>query len=404
MDCSAAAPGFLSLNQSQYNLPDVHTWRLTEILLKLRTAKHFCIGDLKEFYWQLWVDSLTSSMTRVLFREGGLGSEGGIIELISPVSSMGEKEVSTFAAHVRYRVSETIREEDPCGADQLRGSYMDIIALESYLEGSTPSPPPIPQLGAAALAQGGGPPHTGNVHFSNVHYSDPPLLMSGHTSSPAGSTLLRRPNDQSGEVLIKHAKLGADTGAGTGADTGADTGAKLGAAALAQGGEVLIKRAKLIEDALAKAHLRLGERWICDLPQERCPENMIGVTKDSEEVEVSLGGSVQSSALGYRLHLGPDQPEGGALLWRMHRPKSLNLEPKFRGARPLWSQLASPEDIRTYLEEHGVTKASLLSLCSNLFDPLGLAAPFVVCKAIIPASLDRGFPSYLEIEGSRRLL
>ena len=142
-------------------------------------------------------------------------------------------------------------------------------------------------------------------------------------------------------------------------------------------GEVLIKRARLIEDALARAHLHLGERWICDLPQERCPENMIGVAKDSEEVEVSLGGSVQSSALGYRLHLGPDQPEGGALLWRVHRPKSLNLEPKFRGARPMWSQLASPEDIRTYLKEHGVTKASLLSLTSNLFDPLLLAAPFV---------------------------
>ena len=58
-----------------------------------------------------------------------------MIELISPVSSMGEKQVSTFAAHVRYRVSESIREEDPCGADQLRGSYMDdIITLESYLE------------------------------------------------------------------------------------------------------------------------------------------------------------------------------------------------------------------------------------------------------------------------------
>ena len=141
VDCSAAAPGSLSLNQSQYNLPDVHTWRLTEILLRLRTAKHFCIGDLKEFYWQLWVDPLTSSMTRVLFREGGLGSEGEIIELISPVSSMGEKQVSTFAAHVRYRVSENIRDEDPCGADQLRGSYMDdIIALESYIEPNCSNP------------------------------------------------------------------------------------------------------------------------------------------------------------------------------------------------------------------------------------------------------------------------
>ena len=281
VDCSAAVPGFISLNQAQYKLPDVHTWRLTEILLKLRTARHFSLGDLKEFYWQLWVDSLTSSMTRVLFREGGLGSGGEIIELISPVSSMGEKQVSTFASHVRYRVSEEIKEQDPEGAEQLRGAYMDdIIPMERY--------------------------------------SDPGLP-----------------------------------------------------------GEVLIRRSKLIQEALAKAHLHLGDNWVSDLPQERCSHGMVGVTKDSEEVEVALGGAVQSSALGYRLHLGPNQPEGGALLWRVHRPQSLNLEPKFRGARPLWSQLTSEADIRGYLKQHGVSKASLLSLCSNLFDPLLLAAPFV---------------------------
>ena len=308
VDCSAAAPGFLSLNQAQYNLPDVHTWRLTEILLKLRTAKHFCIGDLKEFYWQLWVDSLTSSMTRVLFREGGLGSGGKVIELISPVSSMGEKQVSTFAAHVRYRVSESIREEDPCGADQLRGSYMDdIITLESYLEakhqGSSDEEPradPHPQ----GLAD----PH-------------PQGLADPHPQEPSARVAqLGRPGKDCGKLqFLKNSTS-------TSAEEPSDSATPLSARVTDEPkmGEVLIKRARLIEDALARAHLHLGERWICDLPQERCPGNMIGVAKDSEEVEVSLGGSVQSSVLGYRLHLGPDQPEGGALLWRVHRPKSLN--------------------------------------------------------------------------------
>ena len=48
-----------------------------------------------------------------------------------------------------------------------------------------------------------------------------------------------------------------------------------------------------------------------------------------------------------------------------------------RGARPDWAQLASSTDIRSYLREHGATKASLLSLCSNLYDPLLLAAAFI---------------------------
>ena len=75
------------------------------------------------------------------------------------------------------------------------------------MEGSTPSPPPIPQLGAAALAQGGGPPLTGNVQFSNVHYSDLPLLMSGRPSSPADSTLFNSPSSDSTRSLDEQTSL-----------------------------------------------------------------------------------------------------------------------------------------------------------------------------------------------------
>jgi len=43
-----------------------------------------------------------------------------------------------------------------------------------------PNPPPIPTIGAAALAQGGGPQHAGNNHLHVVQCSDSLLLMSGH--------------------------------------------------------------------------------------------------------------------------------------------------------------------------------------------------------------------------------
>ena len=52
---------------------------------------------------------------------------------------------------------------------------------------SAPNPPPIPYIGAAALAQGGGPQPTGN-HFKPDSVANSPILMSGMAaSSPAPS-------------------------------------------------------------------------------------------------------------------------------------------------------------------------------------------------------------------------
>ena len=291
VDCSAVAePGKASVNQAQFKIPDPHTSKITELLLRLRTAKRFCLGDISEYFFRLWCDPLTSSLTRVLFRDGGLGGDGDIVELVSVVSSMGLKQVPTFAAHVRYRLSLLIEDKDPEAARQLRESYADDI----------------------------------------------------HLAERFGSC--RLDGDQ------EH---------------------------VCEDGEVLIERAVLVEKVLNGAHLFLGEKWMTDVNQEKCPPTMTGVTEGGTQVELTLGNSGQTSALGYRLHLGQLQPDGGALLWRVHRPQSLNLEPKSRGARPDWAQLASSRDIRMYLKEHGVTKANLLSLCANLYDPLLLAAPFI---------------------------
>ena len=294
VDCSAAAfPGGASVNGAQYKIPDVHTLKISQILLQLRTAKRFCIGDISEYYYRLWCDPLTSSLTRVLFREGGLGGQGEIMELISLVSSMGLKQISTLSAHVRYRISLIIASIDEEAARQLRGAYCDDVSLfEKYGE-------------------------------------------------------CRR------EAKDKH---------------------------VCENGEVLVQRATLVEEALNHAHLHLGQRWISDVEQGKCSEKMVGVDADQgehEEMTVVLGNSNHTSALGYRLHLGPSEPPGGTIRWRVHRPQSINLEPKMRGARPDWAQLASSSDIRSYLKTHGATKSSLLSLCSNLFDPLLLAASFI---------------------------
>ena len=325
VDCSSVAvPGGVSLNAAQFKLPDCHTIKISQILLKLRTARRFCIGDITEYYFRLFCDELTSSLTRVLFREGGLGSSSGsIIELVSPVTSMGIKQIPTFSAHVRYRIALTIKEKDPEAAKQLRESYCDDVLLF--------------ELFSDCVKKQG----------------------DNHTCSD---------------------------------------------------GEVLTRRAKMVEEALRRAHLHLGDNWKTDIVQEKCSATMTGVAQQhhlevkmatpskgqngsdhpngaapqvckqessGSAMEITLGSSEHTSALGYRVHLGPGLPDGGALRWRVHRPNTLNLEPKMRGARPDWAQLASSSDIRSYLKEHGATKSSLLSLCSNLFDPLLLAAAFI---------------------------
>ena len=201
---------------------------------------------------------------------------------------MGMKQIPTISAHVRYRVSLTIMDQDPVAAKQLIDSYCDDILLFELF---------------------------GDCSQHGEHECDD--------------------------------------------------------------GEILTNRAKLVEQALQRAHLHLGDNWKTDNDQEKCSESMTGVARNDQEVAITLGNSEQTSALGYRVHLGPGLPPGGALLWRVHRPNSLNIEPKQRGARPDWAQLASSTDIRMYISEHGVSKASLLSLCSNLFDPLLLTAPFI---------------------------
>ena len=291
VDCSAIAePGKASVNQAQFKIPDPHTSKITELLLRLRTAKRFCLGDISEYFFRLWCDPLTSSLTRVLFRDGGLGGDGAIMELVSVVSSMGLKQVPTFAAHVRYKLSLLIEEQDKEAAEQLRESYADDV----------------------------------------------------HLTERFGSCRLDGEQEH-----------------------------------VCEDGEILVERAELVEKVLNDAHLFLGEKWMTDVGQEKCSPAMTGVTAGGTPVEVTLGNVGQTSALGYRLHLGKTQPDGGALLWRVHRPQSLNLEPKSRGARPDWAQLASSTEIRRYIKDHGVTKANLLSLCANLYDPLLLAAPYI---------------------------
>ena len=112
-----------------------------------------------------------------------------------------------------------------------------------------------------------------------------------------------------------------------------------------------------------------------------CP-NIWGVSED-KKLTVSQGTTCNTSALGYRIQLGKGEPDGGSIRWRVLRPNSINIQPKLRGARLDWAQLCGAEDIKKYISTHGITKSSLLSVVSNLFDPLSLAGPFVATARML---------------------
>lgn len=130
-------------------------------------------------------------------------------------------------------------------------------------------------------------------------------------------------------------------------------------------GLLLSQRCKEVDKGLELGHLKLGAQWISDLPEvpSDCP-NIEGVSDDGTCMLAQK--SQRTSFVGYRIHLGKGEPDGGSICWRVHRPNNINLQPKLREARPDWAQLCRNEDIKKYLHKNGMTKGTLLSLCSNL--------------------------------------
>ena len=294
LDASAIPlPGGESVNSAQLNLPDIHMLKISQILMRLRTCKRFAIGDVSEFFFRLHIDPTMTSLTRVLFRRNGLGSEGDIYKLWSTVGGMGLKQLTALSSHVRYKISLTL--EDEMAAEALQEAYVDDV--NNY------------------------------ENFDKCHKDD------GHLG-PCDNGLL------------------------------------------------LAQRCKEVDKGLQLGHLKLGAKWISDLPKvpSDCP-NMKGVSEDGTKMLSQK--SQRTSCVGYRIHQGKGEPDGGSIRWRVHRPNSINLQPKLRGAHPDWSQLCGNKDLENYLHKNGMTKGTLLSLCSNLYDPLLLSAPFIATARIL---------------------
>ena len=88
-----------------------------------------------------------------------------------------------------------------------------------------------------------------------------------------------------------------------------------------RGSEFLAQRCKQIDKGVQTGKLQLGSKWTSDLPifPPNCPN--IEVVTEDETLTVVQGATRNMSALGYRIHLGKGEPDGGSIIWRvLHKP------------------------------------------------------------------------------------
>ena len=115
-------PGGESVNSSQLDLRDIHILKISQISMRIRTCKRFGIGDVNKFLFRLHIDATTTGLIGVLYRRGGLGSEGKVFELWSTVAGMGLKQLTALVGHVRYQISLTL--EDKIADNALQEAYV----------------------------------------------------------------------------------------------------------------------------------------------------------------------------------------------------------------------------------------------------------------------------------------
>ena len=116
-----------SVNEALYDIPDLWTEKIQHLLIRFRTAKHLGLADISQYYHRLRLDMESVSMTRALWREGGIGSEGDLMNMIVPSASMGLKPVPALASHCRARTADLV--PDSVASRSLKESYVDDVYL-----------------------------------------------------------------------------------------------------------------------------------------------------------------------------------------------------------------------------------------------------------------------------------
>ena len=123
-----------SVNDALVPLPDLWTEKIQPLLLKFRTAKQLALADISQFYHRLRLDQEAVSMTRAIWREGGIGGGGQLTTMLVPSASMGLTPVPALASHCRARTADMI--DDPVARQAIKISYVDDLYLPTLWEPS----------------------------------------------------------------------------------------------------------------------------------------------------------------------------------------------------------------------------------------------------------------------------
>ena len=121
-----------SVNDALVPLTDLWTEKIQPLLLKFRTAKQLALGDISQYFHRLRLDLESVSMTRAVWRIGGIGGSGQLTTMFVPSASMGLNPVPALASHCRARTADMI--DDPVAQQAIKISYVDDLHLATLWE------------------------------------------------------------------------------------------------------------------------------------------------------------------------------------------------------------------------------------------------------------------------------
>ena len=124
-----------SVNEALVPIPDLWTGKIQNLLIKFRTARRMAMADISQYFHRLRLDLDSVSMTRAIWREGGIGGTGELTTMFVPSASMGLTPVPALASHCRARTADLM--SDPIARESITHSYCDDVYLPTLWEQKT---------------------------------------------------------------------------------------------------------------------------------------------------------------------------------------------------------------------------------------------------------------------------
>ena len=114
-----------SVNEALVPLPDLWTEKIQNLLIQFRTANRLAMADISQYFHRLRLDLDSVAMTKVIWRQDGIGGTGPLVTMIVPSASMGLTPVPSLASHCRARTADLM--DDEVAKESIKRSYVDDV-------------------------------------------------------------------------------------------------------------------------------------------------------------------------------------------------------------------------------------------------------------------------------------